>query len=106
MGQLPSATNPARIRAETRDSQASGYLWANTITKRPSGCSVEWQARNALNIPSSYIARDCSLLTPRRLGLSISSPSFFLVSHFGERGVEDAASIAGEIPCRILRSQT
>ena len=42
IGQDPSTTKPARIRAATNVSQASGCLLANTTTSRPSGpqCSV------------------------------------------------------------------
>src|SRR3990170_2836432 len=38
MGQLPSTTKPARMIADTRASQASGCLWANTMTRRPPQC--------------------------------------------------------------------
>ena len=37
IGQLPSTTNPARMIAETSVSQASGCLWAKTMTSRPFG---------------------------------------------------------------------
>jgi superfamily II DNA/RNA helicase len=73
--QLAVTTKPARMRAETRVSQASACLLAKTRTRRPSGFKSWRQAVKARYIPSSYTARDLALSPPKRLASSMSSPS-------------------------------
>ena len=106
MGHEPSTTNPARIRAETSVSQASGDLLAKTITSRPSSRSAAWNRENARAMPSSQLRFEASRSPPKRAASSMSSPSLAAAFHFGPRGVSKALSISGDSPCRVRRSQT
>src|SRR4051812_3367591 len=54
IGQVRVTAKPARMTAETRASQASGFLFAKTTTILPSAVSDSEQDWKARAIPSSY----------------------------------------------------